>query len=49
MIGGQLAAGIFGSGMYVLTVIYICDFCPRKIRESYLTTAWCVWYFIYLF
>jgi hypothetical protein len=43
MVAGQVIGGIFGSGMYTLSVIYICDFCPPKIRETYLTTVWCIW------
>ncbi len=43
MLIGNLIAGIFGSGIGILYTIYICDLCPPKIREIYLTYFWTVW------
>lgn len=43
MMVGELAAGIFGSGIAIMSFIYICDFCSEKVREFCLTTCWAVW------
>jgi hypothetical protein len=43
MMIGHLIAGIYGSSIIVLSVIYVCDICPPKIREVCLTTCWFVW------
>lgn len=48
MMGGQLIAGVFGSGIATLAFIYVCDCCTERVREFCLTNCWAVWYDLWL-
>ena len=49
MMAGQLIAGILGSGIGILSFIYVCDFCTERFREICLTNCWAIWYVLFYF